>query len=208
MKKIMSFAFFLSLLAAVSCFAGEEKKSLIFYFDYSENIDTEGLDADAVSQASMAGTEARLVSNLLTMVEVLKESTDSDVYSLQVADKYAPDFGDMADVAREQKDKNELLEFAGELPDFSEYDVIYFGTPVWWYGAPQSILTVLQEADLSGKQIVFFGIHRGSGLAGIPDQILEYQPDAVIVDEFTVECQTDNEETKEAFRTFLDEIQW
>ena len=38
-----------------------------------------------------------------------------------------------------------MLAFQEELPDFSRYDVICLGTPVWWYGAPQSILTVLQH---------------------------------------------------------------
>lgn len=46
-----------SLLASVGIsYADKEEKALILYFDYSENIDTTGLDADAVSQASMAGT--------------------------------------------------------------------------------------------------------------------------------------------------------
>ena len=110
--------------------------------------------------------------------------------------------------AREQKENNEMLAFQEDLPNFSQYDVIYLGTPVWWYGAPQSILTVLQQADLSGKKIVFFGIHRGSGFAGIPEEILSYQPDAVIVDRFTVECQTSNEETRSQFAAFLDQIAW
>ena len=168
-------------------------------------------------------TRARDNSNLLVMVDVLKERTNSDVYSLRVADLYAPDFGDMMGPAREQKENNEMLAFQEDLPNFSQYDVIYLGTPVWWYGAPQSILTVLQQADLSGKKIVFFGIHRGSGFAGIPEEILihrgsgfagipeeilSYQPDAVIVDRFTVECQTPNEETRSQFAAFLDQIAW
>ena len=209
MKKLISLlAIIVMLLSVFSANAEETGKSLIFYYDYSENIDTTGLDVDAVSQASMAGTRARVNSNLLVMVDVLKERTSADVYSLRVADLYAPDFMDMMDPAREQKENNEMLTFQEELPDFSQYDVIYFGTPVWWYGAPQAILTVLQQSDLSGKKIVFFGIHRGSGFGGIPEEILEYQPNATIVDRFTVECQTDNEKTRSDFNAFLDRIAW
>ena len=198
----------LTIIACVPALAEQESKALVLYFDYSENIDTIGLDVDAISQASMAGTRTRDNSNLLVMVDVLKERTNSDVYSLRVADLYASDFGDMMGPAREQKENNEMLAFQEDLPDFSQYDVIYLGTPVWWYGAPQSILTVLQQADLSGKKIVFFGIHRGSGFAGIPEEILSYQPDAVIVDRFTVECQTSNEETRAQFNAFLDQVAW
>ena len=208
MKKMLTMLLLLSLIASVSVGLAEEAgKSLIFYYDYSENIDTTGLDVDAISQASMAGTRARDNSNLLVMVDVLRERTSSDVYSLRVADLYAPDFMDLAEPARIQKENNEMLLFQEELPDFSQYDVIYFGTPVWWYGAPQAILTVLQQADFSSKQIVFFGIHRGSGFGGIPEEILEYQPSATIVDRFTVECQTDNEKTRAEFNAFLDGLE-
>ena len=209
MKKLI--CLLLALLTVIACvpvLAEHESKALVLYFDYSENIDTTGLDVDAISQASMAGTRARDMSNLLVMVDVLKERTNADVYSLRVADLYQPSFGDLAEPARLQKENNEMLAFQEELPDFSQYDVIYLGTPVWWYGAPQSILTVLQQADLSGRKIVFFGIHRGSGFAGIPEEILSYQPDAVIVDRFTVECQTPNEETRTEFSAFLDQIVW
>lgn len=209
MKRIFALLLTLSIFAiGGAALAEEADRSLIFYFDYSENIITDGLDVDAISQASMAGTRARDLSNLLVMVDVLKERTNADVYSLRVADLYQPSFGDLAEPARLQKENNEMLAFQEKLPDFSQYDVIYLGTPVWWYGAPQSILTALQQADLAGKRIVFFGIHRGSGFAGIPEEILEYQPDAVIVDRYTVECQTPNDETQAEFSAFLDQIAW
>ena len=207
-KLIYLLAALLIMAACVPAMAQQESKALVFYFDYSENIDTTGLDVDAISQASMAGTRARDQSNLLVMVDVLRERVDADIYSLQVEELYKPDFGDLAEPARIQKESNEMLAFQEALPDFSQYDVIYLGTPVWWYGAPQSILTVLQQADLSGKRIVFFGIHRGSGFAGIPEEILSYQPNAEIVDRFTVECQTPNDEARSQFTAFLDQIVW
>ena len=72
MKKWVAVLLLFSLLASVGIsYADKEEKALILYFDYSENIDTTGLDADAVSQASMAGTRARDTSNLLVMVDVL-----------------------------------------------------------------------------------------------------------------------------------------
>ena len=121
MKKLI--CLLLALLTVIACvpvLAEQESKALVLYFDYSENIDTTGLDVDAISQASMAGTRARDNSNLLVMVDVLKERTNADVYSLRVADLYAPDFGDMMGPAREQKENNEMLAFQEDLPDFSQ----------------------------------------------------------------------------------------
>lgn len=85
MKKLICLLLaLLTVIACVPALAEQESKALVLYFDYSENIDTTGLDVDAISQASMAGTRARDNSNLLVMVDVLKERTNSDVYSLRV----------------------------------------------------------------------------------------------------------------------------
>jgi len=207
MKKV--FCLFFELVLMMTCFqaVAEESKSLIIYFDYSENIDITGLDVDAISQASMAGTRARDRGNLLVMKDILAERTGADVYGLHVADPYAPAFEDMMYPAQEEKEKDAVMSFAEELPDLSGYDRIYIGSPVWWYGAPQAVLSYLQQVDMSGKEIVFFGIHRGSGLGGIPEQIEERQPNVKVIARFTVECQTDNEKAAADFNAFLDTLE-
>lgn len=206
MKKAIGLFFALALI--MTCFqaVAEESKSLIIYYDYSENIDTTGMDVDAISQASMAGTLARDRGNLLVMKDIIAERSGADVYSLRVAEPYAPKFEDMMYRAQEEKESDAVMSFAEALPDLSGYDRIYFGSPVWWYGAPQAVLSYLQQVDMSGKEIVFFGIHRGSGLGGIPDQIEERQPNAKVIARYTVECQTDNQQTAEEFNAFLDTL--
>jgi len=207
MKK--AFCLFFALALMMTCFQAfaEESKSLIIYFDYSENIDTTGMDVDAISQASMAGTLARDRGNLLVMKDILVERTGADVYSLRVANPYAPAFGDMMYPAQDEKNNDVVMSYAEELPDLSGYDRIYIGSPVWWYGAPQAVLSYLQQVDMSGKEIVFFGIHRGSGLGGIPEQIEERQPNATVIARFTVECQTDNGKAAADFNAFLDTLE-
>lgn len=207
MKKIIGMLLALMLALQCSLALAEGSKSLVIYFDYSENIQTEGLGVDAISQASMAGTIARDRGNLLVMKDVLAQRTGADVYSLRVAEPYAPAFEDMMTPAQEEKNNNVTMTFAEELPDLSGYDTIYLGSPVWWYGAPQAVLSYLQQVDMSGKEIVFFGIHCGSGLGGIPAQIEERQPDAQVVASFTVECQTDNEQTAADMNAFIDSLE-
>ena len=207
MKKVLSMVFALALLFSCAQAFAEESRSLIIYFDYSENIDTTGLDVDAISQASMAGTRARDMGNLLVMKDILADRTGADVYSLRVANPYSPVFEDMMYPAQEEKDNDVVMSYAEELPDLASYDRIFIGSPVWWYGAPQAVLSYLQQVDMNGKEIVFFGIHRGSGLGGIPEQIEERQPNAKVIARFTVECQTDNDETAAQFSAFLDTLE-
>lgn len=207
MKKVIGTIILVSVFFLLVSATAEGSRELIIYFDYSENILTDGLDVDAISQASMAGTLARDRGNLLVMKDILAKRTGADVYALHVAEPYAPAFVDMMYPAQEEKENDVLMSYAEELPDLSGYDRIYLGTPVWWYGAPQAVLSYLQQVDMSGKEIVFFGIHRGSGFGGIPEQIEERQPNATIIARYTVECQTDNAQTAAEFNAFLDTLE-
>jgi len=207
MKKAIGTILLVSVLLLLISATAEGSRELIIYFDYSENILTDGMDVDAISQASMAGTRARDRGNLLVMKDILAERTGADVYALHVAEPYAPAFGDMMHPAREEKENDVLMSYAEVLPDLSGYDRIYIGSPVWWYGAPQAVLSYLQQVDMSGKEIVFFGIHRGSGFGGIPEEIEERQPNATVIARYTVECQTDNAQTETEFNAFLDTLE-
>ena len=117
MKKLITLlAIITMLLCTFSANAEEAGKSLIFYYDYSENIDTTGLNVDAISQASMAGVQGRDKGNILLMAEILKERTDAEVYALHVSDLYPAEFNEMADIAKEQRDQGTVLAFQEALP--------------------------------------------------------------------------------------------
>lgn len=90
------------------------------------------------------------------------------------------------------------------LPEsFDGYDTIYFGTPVWHAQLPQPVASFLQHVDWSGKQVIVFGIHLGSGWGRNLTQIRELQPDAEIVEGITVFASESNDEAREAVSAFL-----
>ena len=148
MKKIIlvSLVILTLILAASPAVAAEPEKALIIYFDYSENINTEGLDIDAVSQASIAEPERyRDRSNVLVMADMLKERTGAEVYALHITEPYAPKFEDMVDGAQTDKNENRQFSFDEELPEWKEYDTIYFLSPIWWYTMPQPVRSFFQQ---------------------------------------------------------------
>ena len=64
-----------------------------------------------------------------------------------------------------------------------EYDTIIIGWPCWNYSCPMLILTMLEQYDFSGKTIIPFNSHGGSGFSNTIEEIKELQPDANISDE-------------------------
>lgn len=55
--------------------------------------------------------------------------------------------------------------------DWSKYDTIFIGYPIWWGDLPRPVYTFLESQDFSGKHIVLFSTHGGSGLAGTVETI-------------------------------------
>ena len=44
------------------------------------------------------------------------------------------------------------------------YDVIYIGYPNWWGTMPMAVFTFLESYDFSGKTIIPYCTHEGSGM--------------------------------------------
>ena len=53
-----------------------------------------------------------------------------------------------------------------KLENLDDYDVIFIGYPIWWYTMPQAMYSFFEEYDFSGKTIIPFDTHYGSGNGG------------------------------------------
>lgn len=204
-KKLFLLLFFIVFLTVLPASA-QNTDTLIIVFDYSENINTEGLSVDAITQASMAGDQLREVGNLLVMRDVLEERLGIDSYSLQVEEVYLPDYFEMVGPAQEDKRQNRQFTFKEELPNLDGIRTLYFGTPIWWYDVPQPVYQYFSEADLSGINIVFFSINRGSNNSRAVQVLRQLQPDANLIGEISINAATDNEQAKISFTAFLDSL--
>ena len=57
------------------------------------------------------------------------------------------------------------------LPDISGYSTIFVGYPIWWGDLPMAVYTFLEGNDFTGKTIIPFNTHEGSGQAGTVGEI-------------------------------------
>lgn len=58
--------------------------------------------------------------------------------------------------------------------------MIFMGYPNWNSDLPMPLYTFLEEYDFSGKTIIPFTTHGGSGFSGTIRTIQELQPDATV----------------------------
>ena len=98
--------------------------------------------------------------------ENLAKSAGADLYEIAPAVPYTPaDLDYMNPKSRSSVEMNDMSfrpPLAETSHDFSAYEQVYIGFPIWWYTAPTIINTFLETFDLSGKEILLFATSGGS----------------------------------------------
>ena len=130
----------------------KDKKCLIAYFSREgKNYVSGGIVDLPVGNTEVAAT-------------VIQELTGSDMFHIDTVDSYPVDYTETTEVAQQELRKNVRRELTGHVEDMDSYDVIFLGYPNWWGTMPMAVFTFLEEYDFSGKTIMPFCTHEGSGM--------------------------------------------
>ncbi|MCM1128241.1 MAG: Ig-like domain-containing protein [Lachnospiraceae bacterium] len=185
----------------------KNKKAVVAYFAYSENIgDTSSMSVDAVTSASLNEKTKNKQGNLQLMAKEIQKKKGADIHKILVKDTYNPDYSTMVERAEQEGEENSKPALKSKVKNIQQYDVIYLGMPVWFGSLPRPVATFLDENDLSGKTIVPFGIHLGSGFGSNISEIKKKYPDANVVKGFTISADTANATVKKKFDSWLDKL--
>ena len=117
--------------------------------------------------------------NTAKVAKEIAAQTGADLIEVKPAKAYPDGYDECCDVALAEQEENARPELV-EIPDLSAYDTIYLGYPIWWGDLPMFMYTLLENGDFSGKTILPFCTHEGSGLSGTPAAIADACPDAEV----------------------------
>ena len=165
--------------------SGKEGKILIAYFTAAENS-----GVDAVSSASYTTINNTAVGRLRAVADMIQESAGGDLFSIRTSVVYPADGQELIDFASDEQESDARPELTSQIENLDEYETVFVGFPTWWYDMPQVMYSFFDEYDFSGKTIIPFNVHNGSGFSGTIETIEELEPDAsVVTDGFTVSEQ-------------------
>lgn len=111
------------------------------------------------------------VGNTMKLAQVIAAKTGADLFEVAPAKKYPADYDTCIDVAKKEQNQKARPAIAQDK-DISEYDVIFFGYPVWWGDIPMCMYTFIEAHDWAGKRVIPFCTSEGSG-AGQTDRTLK-----------------------------------
>lgn len=154
---------------------------LIAYFSYGENAELpEGVDASA--SASIQLWNGEVTGNTGLVAHYIQNAAGGDLFSIQTAEKYAPDYDTVIDQGQAEKNENRKPKIAAHIAELDRYDTVFIGFPNWWYGMPMVMYSFFDEYDFSGKTIVPFCTSGGSAFSDAIDEMKKLEPDAAILE--------------------------
>ena len=145
--------------------------------------------------------------NTAIVAEMIAEETGADTFEILPQEDYYPyTYKELTDVAKQEQNDNARPAYRGDVPDLSEYSTIFIGAPVWWGDWPMICYTFFENEDLSGKKLVPFSTHEGSGLSGFDKKLASACPDAEVLEGLAIrgnDAQNDQDSVRASVKEWL-----
>ena len=142
-------------------------KNLVVYFSMPDNVD----DSTVVIDGETLG-------NTQYMAYVIQETVGTDIFRIEPETPYPTDHDELVDLASEEQSDNARPAIKDTIENFDTYENIFVGYPNWWGDMPMILYSFFDEYDFSGKTIVPFNTHGGSGFSNTISTIAGLEPGA------------------------------
>ena len=152
MKKLVSLILTVVLLTGIIPAFAEETPAhvLVVYFSHAG----ENYNVGVIEEGNTA-----------KMGKVIAEQLGADVFELVPVVPYPEDYDSCLDVATEEQRTDARPEYEGGIENWEQYDTVFIGYPIWWGEIPNIVYTFMEAYDFSGKTVIPFNTHEGSGQA-------------------------------------------
>lgn len=121
------------------------------------------------------------VGNTEVAAKIAQEITGGNIFEICTVKSYPIDYTETTEVATVEKRNNARPELSSRVNNMDQYDTVILGYPNWWGTFPMAVFTFLEEYDFSGKTILPFSTHEGSGLGSSERDIRKLCPGATVL---------------------------
>lgn len=104
--------------------------------------------------------------NTAKMAKIIAAQTGADLFEIIPEVPYPDDYDSVLTIATQEKNEDVRPAYIGDVENWEQYDTVFIGYPIWWAGMPCIMYTFLENHDFTGKNVIPFNTHEGSGQAG------------------------------------------
>ena len=138
--------------------------------------------------------------------EMVHDKVGGDIKELKPIRPYEKEYKPLLAFSKQEVDNGILTPFEELNIDISDYDNIFVGYPMWWYTYSPILKNFFKKYDMTGKTIIPFNTHEGSGNGGTYQMIRNDVPEAKVLDGLAIRGGSMNESQRDNIYKWLEKI--
>lgn len=138
--------------------------------------------------------------------EMVHDKVGGDIKELKPIRPYEKEYKPLLAFSKQEVDNGILTPFEELNIDISDYDNIFVGYPMWWYTYPPILKNFFKKYDMTGKTIIPFNTHEGSGTGGTYQMIRNDVPEAKVLEGLAIRGGSMNEKQRTIINKWLDDL--
>ena len=155
--------------------------------DKKTGTDTSGSNEEPEAEDSVGNGKILVAyfshsGNTKKIAEEIQSKTGGELFEIKTVNAYSDDYNTVLDEAKAELNDKARPELSEKVKDMAQYQTATIGYPIWWGDMPMAVYSFLDEYDLSGKTVLPFCTHGGSGLSQTDKNIQDEEKDAKVTD--------------------------
>lgn len=147
--------------------------------------------------------------NTHIIAKMIAEATGGSLFEIVPKKEYPHDsYDEVVEIAKQEKAQKARPAIKGDVK-VEDYDVIFIGYPNWWGDMPMPVYTFLEKHDWTGKVVVPFCTHEGSGLSSTEKYIAEACKGATVAKGLAVRgatAQNNREQARKSVNSWIEKL--
>ncbi|MFH2002867.1 MAG: flavodoxin [Planctomycetota bacterium] len=126
------------------------------------------------------------IGNTEAAAGMIEKLTGGKLFKIDTEKAYSADYTEATEVAQKELRQNARPVLRSKLDKINDCNTVILGYPNWWGTMPMAVCTFLESCDFSGKTILPFCTHEGSGLGRSENDIKRLCPGSKVLSGLSV----------------------
>ena len=147
--------------------------------------------------------------NTHIIADMIIEEVGADSFEIVRVTPYPEEYDACTVEAKAEQNDNARPELTAAVSSFDDYNTIFLGYPNWWGDMPMPVYTFLESYDFSGKTVIPFCTHAGSGLSGTVNTLKSKLNGATVLDGLAIAgttAQNDQDNARAVVLEWLEKL--
>ncbi len=179
------------------------KKTLVVFFSHTG----ENYGVGNISEGNTHIIAKMILSEIAASRSA--EATGGSLFEIVPEKEYPHDSYDaVVEIAKQEKEQKARPAIKADVK-VEDYDVIFIGYPNWWGDMPMPVYTFLEKHDWTGKVVVPFCTHEGSGLSSSEEHVAETCNGATVAKGLAVRgetAQNNREQARKSVNSWIEKL--